>query len=153
MLSLSISAHDPLRTIRRTPGCADQSTQPDGQRAADRLRRTARCAQESCNGASHTLGAGRAPLRIIEIAQLGEGDPKRLRDDAVLYLTKSTVCSVVAIAFEWCDHSGAAIKNTAGMSSALLSPHRILKSTHASVVALGSLSSKFAIVLLREPSE
>ena len=31
-------------------------------------------------------------LRIIEIAQLGERDPARLRDDALLYLarTKST---------------------------------------------------------------
>jgi hypothetical protein len=31
--------------------------------------------------------------------------------------------------------SGAAIKNAAGMYSALLSPHRILKSTHTRVVA------------------
>jgi len=29
-------------------------------------------------------------LRIIEIAQLGERDPNRLRDDALLYLAKST---------------------------------------------------------------
>ena len=28
-------------------------------------------------------------LRIIEIAQLGERDPSRLRDDALLYLTRT----------------------------------------------------------------
>jgi hypothetical protein len=30
-------------------------------------------------------------LRIIEIAQLGERDPNRLRDDALLYLTRTNL--------------------------------------------------------------
>ena len=32
-------------------------------------------------------------LRIIEIAQLGERDPNRLRDDALLYLTRTNLKS------------------------------------------------------------
>ena len=32
-------------------------------------------------------------LRIIEIAQLGERDPNRLRDDALLYLTRTNLRS------------------------------------------------------------
>ena len=32
-------------------------------------------------------------LRIIEMAQLGERDPNRLRDDAVLYLTRTNLKS------------------------------------------------------------
>ena len=32
-------------------------------------------------------------LRIIEIAQLGERDPNRLRDDALLYLTRMNLKS------------------------------------------------------------
>jgi hypothetical protein len=32
-------------------------------------------------------------LRIIEIAQLGERDPSRLRDDALLYLTRTNLKS------------------------------------------------------------
>jgi hypothetical protein len=32
-------------------------------------------------------------LRIIEIAQLGEGDPNRLREDALLYLARTNLKS------------------------------------------------------------
>jgi hypothetical protein len=32
-------------------------------------------------------------LRIIDIAQLGERDPNRLRDDALLYLTRTNLKS------------------------------------------------------------
>ena len=32
-------------------------------------------------------------LRIIEIAQLGERDPNRLRDDALLYLARTNLKS------------------------------------------------------------
>ena len=35
----------------------------------------------------------RLALRIIEIAQLGEGDPNRLRDDALLYLARTNLKS------------------------------------------------------------
>ena len=34
MLTLSISAHDPLRTIRHAPGCVDQPIQPLVRRTA-----------------------------------------------------------------------------------------------------------------------
>ena len=34
-----------------------------------------------------------ATMRIIEIAQLGEGDPNRLRDDALLYLARTNLKS------------------------------------------------------------
>jgi hypothetical protein len=33
-------------------------------------------------------------LRIIEIAQLGDRDPNRLRDDALLYLTRTNLKSI-----------------------------------------------------------
>jgi hypothetical protein len=33
-------------------------------------------------------------LRIIEIAQLGERDPNRLRDDALLYLARTHLKSM-----------------------------------------------------------
>jgi len=35
----------------------------------------------------------RLALRIIEIAQLGERDPNRLRDDALLYLARTNLKS------------------------------------------------------------
>ena len=35
----------------------------------------------------------RIALRIIEIAQLGERDPNRLRDDALLYLARTNLKS------------------------------------------------------------
>ena len=38
-------------------------------------------------------------LRIIEIAQLGERDPNRLRDDALLYLTRTNLKSTDPLRF------------------------------------------------------
>jgi hypothetical protein len=46
-------------------------------------------ASNSCKHATRELLA----LRIIEIAQLGERDPNRLREDAMLYLARSNLKS------------------------------------------------------------
>jgi hypothetical protein len=44
---------------------------------------------DSCRNAARELLA----LRIIEIAQLGERDPNRLREDALLYLARTNLKS------------------------------------------------------------
>jgi hypothetical protein len=46
-------------------------------------------ASDSCKNATRELLA----LRIIEIVQLGEGDPNRLREDALLYLSRTDLKS------------------------------------------------------------